>query len=244
MIPVHSAAYTIDDQQRMSLAKNYFAWQHNLIQQELGRRVLEVGCGIGNFTAKLLEREAIIAVDVESECIDRLKQRFPDQPNLHAFACDVLSPEFRELSSFHADSAVIVNVLEHVDDDVAALQAVSSVLTPGSVIVLLVPAFQSLYGPIDKNLGHHRRYSADAIRQLAQRTGLRIHKLRYMNSIGFFGWWINSHVLKREAQSESQIKLFDRYIVRPMSAMERWVHPPFGQSLLATFTAPSRTGFY
>jgi ubiquinone/menaquinone biosynthesis C-methylase UbiE len=233
MIAVHSAAYTIDDQLRMSQAKNYFAWQHSLIQQELGRRVLEVGCGIGNFTAKLLERDTVIAVDVESKCIDRLEQRFPDQRNLHAFACDVLSPEFRELSSFRADSAVIVNVLEHVDDDVAALQAVSSVLTPGSVIVLLVPAFQSLYGPIDKNLGHHRRYSPQAIHQLAKRTGLRIQKLHYMNSIGFFGWWINAHILKREAQSESQIRLFDRYVVPPMSTMERWVHPPFGQSLLA-----------
>ena len=233
MIAVHSAAYTIDDQQRMSRAKNYFAWQHRLIHRELGRRVIEVGCGIGNFTAKLLQRDTIIAVDVESGCIARLKQRFPDQPNLHALACDVLSPEFRELSSFHADSAVIVNVLEHVDDDVAALQAVASVLTPGGVIVLLVPAFQALYGPIDKNLGHHRRYTPRAIRQLVERTGLHIQKMHYMNSIGFFGWWLNAHILNREAQSESQIKLFDRYLVPPMSAMERWVHPPFGQSLLA-----------
>jgi ubiquinone/menaquinone biosynthesis C-methylase UbiE len=235
MIPVHSAAYTLDDQQRMSQAKNYFAWQHGLIQQELGSRVLEVGCGIGNFTTKLLQRDAVIAVDVESECIIRLKQRFPDQPNLHAIACDMLSPEFRELSRFHADSAVIVNVLEHVEDDVAALQAVSSVLMPASVIVLLVPAFQSLYGPIDKNLGHHRRYSPAAIQQLAERTGLHIQKLHYMNSIGFFGWWMNAHILKREAQSESQIRIFDRYLVPPMSAIERWVHPPFGQSLLAIF---------
>ena len=217
----------------MSQAKNYFAWQHSLIQQELGPRVLEVGCGIGNFTAKLLERDAVIAVDVESDCIARLKQRFPDQPNLDAFACDVLSPEFRELSSFHADSAVIVNVLEHVEDDAAALEAVASVLTPGGVIVLLVPAFEALYGPIDKNLGHHRRYSPRAICQLAEQAGLHIQKLHYMNSIGFFGWWINAHILKREAQSEAQIRIFDRYVVPPMSTMERWVHPPFGQSLLA-----------
>jgi len=233
MIPVHSAAYTLEDQQRMSQAKNYFAWQHRLIQQELGARVLEVGCGIGNFTGQLLQRDAVIAVDLEPECIRRLTERFPDQRNLHAFACDVLSPEFHKLVSFQPDSAVIVNVLEHVDDDVAALKAVASVLTPGGVIVLLVPAFQALYGPIDINLGHHRRYGRSAIRRLAQQTGLSIRKLHYMNSIGFFGWWINAHILKRESQAESQIKFFDRYLVPPMSEMERWVHPPFGQSLLA-----------
>ena len=233
MIPVDSAAYTLEDQQRMSKAKNYFVWQHRLIQKELGQRVLEVGCGIGNFTGTLLDREAVIAVDVQPECIERLKLRYADQPNLHAFVCDVLSPEFRELASFHPDSSVIVNVLEHVEDDVAALKAVASVLTPGGVIVLLVPAFQALYGPIDKNLGHHRRYSRGAIRSLAERTGLRIRKLHYMNSIGFFGWWINAHILKREAQSERQIAIFDRYLVPPMSAMEHLISPPFGQSLLA-----------
>ncbi|HLK21388.1 MAG TPA: methyltransferase domain-containing protein [Bryobacteraceae bacterium] len=241
MILVHSARYTLEDQQRMSLAKNYFAWQHRLIDRELGARVLEVGSGIGNFTAKLLARDAVIAVDLESECVQRLTQRFPHQPNLHSFACDVLSPEFRALSRFQPDSAVIVNVLEHVEQDAAALEAVVSVIAPGGSIVLLIPAFPSLYGPIDKNLGHHRRYTRRAIRELAEQAGLRVRKLHYMNSIGFFGWWINAHILKRESQSESQIRIFDRYIVPPMSTLERRLHPPFGQSLLAVLTAPSRT---
>ncbi|MGD0300405.1 MAG: methyltransferase domain-containing protein [Bryobacteraceae bacterium] len=189
-----STAYTLADQQRMGRAKNYFAWQHRLIQKELGQRVLEVGCGVGNFVAALLNRETVIAVDVQPECIQRLKLRCQGQANLHAFVCNVLSPEFHGLVKFHPDSSVIVNVLEHVEDDVAALKAVASVLTPGGIIVLLVPAFQSLYGPIDKNVGHHRRYTRATIRQLAQQTGLRLRKLHYMNSLGFFGWWINSHI--------------------------------------------------
>ena len=233
MIPVDSIAYTLEDQQRMSRAKNYFAWQHRLIQNELGRRVLEVGCGVGNFTGKLLDRDAVIAVDLQPECIERIKLRYADRPNLHAVVCDVLAPEFRDLAKFNPDSSVVVNVLEHVQDDVAALQAVASVLSPGGVIVLLVPAFPALYGPIDRNLGHHRRYSRAAIRGLAQRTGLRIRKLHYLNSIGLFGWWTNAHILKRQAQSERQIEIFDRYLVPPMSALERVISPPFGQSLLA-----------
>jgi SAM-dependent methyltransferase len=237
MIPVDHAAYTLADQQRMSQAKNYFAWQSRLVGSELGPRVLEVGCGVGNFTATLLNRDAVIAVDVEPECIQRLKQRFPDRDNLHAFVCDVLSPEFRDLAKLRPDSAVIVNVLEHVEDDVAALKAVAGVLAPKGIIVLLVPAFQALYGPIDRNLGHHRRYSRGAIRRLAQRTGLRLRKMHYMNSIGFFGWWTNARILKRQAQSERQIKIFDRYLVPPMSALERLIQPPFGQSLLAILEA-------
>ena len=230
--------YTLEDQDRMKSADRYFAWQSRLVRKELGRRVLEVGCGLGNFTGTLLDREAVIAVDIEPQCIQRLKRRYGNRPNLHAFACDVLSPEFRDLARLRPDSCVCLNVLEHIEDDAAALKAMASVLVPGSAIVLLVPAFQNLYGPIDRNLGHLRRYSRGALRQLAVRTGLRIRKIHYSNCIGFFGWWANSHILKREAQSEGQIEVFDRYLVPLISAVEGLARPPFGQSLLAVFERP------
>jgi SAM-dependent methyltransferase len=235
---VDRTTYTLEDQDRMKSADRYFAWQSRLVRKELGRRVLEVGCGLGNFTGTLLDREAVIAVDIEPQCIQRLKRRYGNRPNLHAFACDVLSPEFRDLARLRPDSCVCLNVLEHIEDDGAALKAMAAVLAPGSAIVVLVPAFQTLYGPIDRNLGHHRRYSRGALRQLAGRTGLRIRKLHYSNCIGFFGWWANSHILKREAQSEEQIEVFDRYLVPLISAVEGVARPPFGQSLLAVFEKP------
>jgi SAM-dependent methyltransferase len=230
---VDRSTYNLEDQDRMSKARNYFAWQNRLVRKELGRRVLEVGCGLGNFTGTILDREAVIAVEREPECIQHLKRRYGDRDNLHAIVCDVLDPQFRDLARFRADCCVCLNVLEHIADDIAALSAMAFVLAPGGVIILLVPAFQSLYGPIDRNLGHYRRYSRGAIRRLAERTGLRIRHAHYINSIGFFGWWTNSHILKRDAQSERQIEVFDRYVVPVISAVERRARMPFGQSLLA-----------
>ena len=160
----------------MSKARNYFAWQSRLVTRELGRRVVEVGCGLGNFTGMLLDREAVVAVDREPDCIQRLKERYPDRSNLHAFACDAGSPAFSELVGFHADSCVCLNVLEHMEDDGQALRGMASILGPGGVVVLLVPAFPMLYGPIDRNLGHHRRYSRGSIARLAGATGLRIRR--------------------------------------------------------------------
>jgi|SRR5579871_231224 len=230
--------YTIEDQDRMTRAKNYFAWQDRLVRRELGCRVVEVGCGLGNFTGSLLDREAVIAVDVEPECVERLKQRYSGRTNLHTFVCDVASAGFREIAKLRPDTCVCLNVLEHVEDDETALRGMASVLMPGGVIVLLVPAFPVLYGPIDRNLGHYRRYSRGGLRSLAERTGLRIRKLHYSNCVGFFGWWTNAHILKREAQSEQQIEVFDRYVVPVISAAERWARPPFGQSLLAVLERP------
>ncbi len=235
---MNRADYTVEDQERMSRAENYFAWQSRMVRRELGRRVLEVGCGLGNFTGTLLDRDAVIAVDIEPACIDRLRERYADRVNLYAFVCGIEAPEFRDLARFAPDSCVCANVLEHVADDASALQAMADVLSPGGVIVLLVPAFEALYGPIDRNLGHHRRYSRAAVKDLALRTGLRVRKLRYSNCIGFFGWWVNAHLLKRHAQSAGQIHVFDRYLVPVIAALEGALPPPFGQSLLAVLEKP------
>jgi SAM-dependent methyltransferase len=186
----------------------------------------------------LLDREAVIAVDSNPDCIQRLKQRYPDRNNLHAFACRADSPAFSDLARFHPDSCVCLNALEHIRDDRQALDGMASILGPGGVVVLLVPAFPALYGPIDRNLGHYRRYSRGAIASLAAATSLRIRKVHYVNAAGFFGWWVNSHILRRRAQSEKQIEIFDRYLVPLLSRVEGMVPPPFGQSLFVVLEKP------
>ena len=238
-----SSSYTLRDQDLMAQAKNYFAWQCRLVTRELGGRVVEIGCGIGNFTSRLLDREAVMALDIEPECVDRLRRRYAGHGNLHAFTCDWNAPGWDQevlprLSGFQADSCVCLNVLEHIEDDREALRRMAAILQPGGVIVLLVPAFPSLYGPIDKLLGHFRRYTRPSIRQVAAAAGLRIKTLHYVNAIGFFGWWANAHVFRRTVHSEGQIGFFDRYLVPFSSRLEGLVKPPFGQSLLVVLRKP------
>lgn len=233
-----NSTYTIEDQRLMTPAKNYFAWQCRLVTRELGRRVAEIGCGIGNFTAMLLEGRAVMALDAEPLCVEQLKSRFPAADNLEVLHFDWGAAGWEQrlqprLAAFRPDSCVCLNVLEHIEDDREALRRMSAILQPGGVIVLLVPAFPALYGPIDKQLGHHRRYTRKSLRTLAAAAGLHVKSAHYMNAIGFFGWWTNAHLLRREAQSASQIDIFDRYIVPLSSRLEGLVPPPFGQSLLA-----------
>ena len=233
MLAEPSASYTVADQERMTCANNYFAWQGRLVSREAGRRIIEVGAGIGNFTRLLLDREAVLALDVEAACVDRLRERFVGHPHIQVMVGDAADTAFRELARFKPDSCLCVNVLEHVSDDRAALENMCSTLMPGGVIVLIVPAFPALYGPIDRNLGHCRRYTRRTLKQVARAAGLSIRKMHYVNAAGFFGWWINAHLLKLTAQSPAQIGFFDRFIVPPLSRIESVVPPPFGQSLFA-----------
>ncbi len=226
------AAYTLADQQRMTRAKNYFAWQAKLVLPHLGRRVLEIGCGIGNFTELLLDRDSVLALDIEPACIEALQDRFPAQPNLRAKAGDAAC-DLTDLKPHRLDSAVCLNVLEHIEKDIQTLANIRAVLIPPGKIVLIVPAFPALFGPIDKNLGHYRRYTRNSLEKTALAAHLTIRHAHYLNTPGFFAWWLNAHILRREAQSTGQIEIFDRLIVPVISRLESTIPPPFGQSLFA-----------
>jgi hypothetical protein len=74
--------------------------------------------------------------------------------------------------------------------------------------------------------------------ELADSVGLRVQTARYVNMVGFFGWWANARLFRREAQSAGQIEMFDKYIVPVMSRVENIVSPPFGQSLFFVLRKP------
>ena len=233
--------YQIEDLRRMSAAKNYFAWQGRLIERETGKRVLEYGCGTGNITSLLIGAtnplDVIVSVDPDPACVAKLVERYPKQANLHVLTGDPRDMH-EELKPWRFDTVVSTNVLEHIEDDHAAIATMTHLLEPGGAIVLFVPAFPALYGPTDRLLAHARRYTRRAIVDLAAKSGLRIRKLHHVNLVGFFGWWMNARVLRLTEQSPAQIAVFDSLVVPIMSRLEEIVTPPFGQSLFAVLEKP------
>jgi SAM-dependent methyltransferase len=233
-----SPDYIVRDQERMEHARRYFEWQFAMAGKHLGARVLEVGCGLGNFTQHLSDRELVVGIDVEPLCVESHRRRFAGRENLVSTCMDVLSPEFLDLRRYELVSVACLNVLEHVRDDGQALAHMNAVLPKGGTAVLIVPASEALYGPIDERLGHYRRYSKQSLAQAAQNAGFQPRILRYFNSVGFFGWWFNARVLKRTEQSIAAIRIFDSLVVPVLLRAERWIEPPLGQSILAVLVKP------
>jgi SAM-dependent methyltransferase len=137
------------------------------------------------------------------------------------------------LAAQRFDTVFCVNVLEHIEDDLAALRTFRSVLAPGGRVLIWVPAVQAAYGPLDAELGHHRRYSKVSLARVFSDAGLDIEVLRYSNPIGLLGWMFNAHVLKTKAHSLGQVRIFDTLIAPWALPLERLVPPPIGLSLIA-----------
>ena len=74
----------------------------------------------------------------------------------------------------------------------------ATVLPAGGRLVLLVPALKALYGTLDQNLNHLRRYDQDELRAKLTSAGFTIDTMRFLNRVAVPGWWLNSRVLKRQ----------------------------------------------
>jgi SAM-dependent methyltransferase len=135
------------------------------------------------------------------------------------------------------DTVICLNVLEHVRDDMLSLASVHRLLQPGGRLVLLVPAMPSLYGTLDRALGHFRRYTAAELRHVFAAAGFRLRHLEYFNLAGVPGWWLTGRVLKRTLIPTGSLRLYDALV--PLFRLERFLPWRLGQSLIAIGERPA-----
>ncbi len=216
--------------------------------------MLEVGAGIGNISQFYLDRERVVLTDTESVYREELRRRFEehrvaerrrsDAPvetdhrrgkDRRAARVEVL--EFSlplvpgELVGERFDTIVCLNVLEHIEDDLTALRTLSSLLEPGGHLILLVPAIPSIYGTLDRALGHCRRYTPGKLRSLYEEIPFMMRHLEYFNMAGIAGWWFTGRVLRRELIPLGLLSLYDWFV--PLFRLERLLPLRVGQSLIA-----------
>ena len=208
---------------------NRFLWE--LVQPFVGRRVLEVGSGTGLMTKYLATRERVLATDIDPQYVELLQRMYGATPNVEVRQLDLAQLANDGVPPHTFDTVVCSNVLEHIEDDGAALRAIRTVLEPGGRVILIVPALKALYGEIDRAIHHHRRYSRDELVQKLADAGLRVEHVRFFNMVGAPGWWLNARVLRRSAVPAFQARINDWLV--PLLRLERLVGPPVGMSLFA-----------
>ena len=227
------------DLQALAQARRLGDWVFEQFAWAVGPNVVEVGAGIGTYSARLLGAgvESLVLIEPETACADVLDGRFAVDSRVEV-ARDRL-PEAEALLSRPGafDFALCLNVLEHVDDDARALAVMTGALRPAGRIGVLVPAGPRLFGSLDQHYGHRRRYTRDSLRTLAESAGLRVTALYPFNALGIPGWWFRT-LTGGTALGRRSLAAYDRMLLlwRPL---ERRLRLPWGLSLVLHAERPT-----
>ena len=232
----HAGAETLE---LLAEAPQYNRWQFEMLAPFLGRRILEVGAGIGNMSEQFLEGrpELLVTTDTDPYYRDRLASRFSERPEVVVEHLSMPDPQAgARFAKYRLDTVIATNVVEHIEDDLGTVRTMRELLSPGGRAIILVPALQVLYGEMDRELGHFRRYTRGSLRSVMARGGLAVERMIWFNRLGIFGWWFNGRVRKVKRIPLDQLRAFDRLV--PLLRLERLLPLPFGQSLIAIGRAP------
>ena len=224
-------AFIMADLQQMLQARNYNQWLNSMITPFIGKRVLEVGAGIGNLSKEIIkDTEQFYAIEPNPNCQRVLNEIFINDPKFTLIPKRI--EESKSLNNLKGklDTILCVNVLEHIQDDQESLRVLNDLLVSEGYLVLIVPAVKWAYGTIDKSVGHHRRYTKYDLQLALNNASYKIEKMYYFNFPGLLGWYFNSRFLKIQSQRRSHIFIFDRF-VPIIKKLESIIHPPLGMSL-------------
>jgi len=142
-------------------------------------KILEIGCGTGHNLPMLASFGDVDAIEIDESAgkfaAERLGKPIGTSP----------LPELAGVGRGGYDLVAVLDVVEHVDDDVGALEAIASLLKPGGKILITVPAHQWMWSAHDVVNHHKRRYSKGTLVAALEKAGLKWRKLRWFNSLLF-----------------------------------------------------------
>lgn len=235
----------LDALQRMRTLDAYYRWTFGQLRRYMGRRVLDAGAGIGNFTA-LAEpcAEYVMAAELSPANLDVLRERFTDSKVVEVAQFD-LDGDLAPLAARRFDTIVCLDVLEHIEDDVAAMRRLRQLVQPGGHLLVKVPACRWLYGSVDVASDHYRRYGPRELRDKAAAAGWEPLRAWYMNLAGVLPYFLKSRVLRRQANFSRTFKPWQLRVMAAsmpvLRAVDRVTGPFVGQSALLVARNPAPT---
>lgn len=231
--------YVGNELEVFALASNWKRYFSALLRPYVHGRVLEVGAGIGETARALWNDDCSQWVCLEPDV--RLAQRLQGVVLGSGSPPEIVVGDMLAIPASPAfDTIVYVDVLEHIREDTAELRSAAKRLAPGGRLVVLSPAFQSLYSPFDRAIGHERRYTRSTLSAVFPKELNRL-SVFYADALGAALSFANSLVLKQSMPTRRQIVFWDRVIVPISRVLDPLVLRGFGRSVIAIYSKPRET---
>ncbi len=212
---------------------NYQAWIMSWFGPYVRGRVVEYGAGTGTFSRYLRPHaQSLTLIEPSVNLHTALRDKFVNDPAVEIGAM-TLEDHVRQTGSGTVDTVVLVNVLEHIEDDAWALLELSRIVSPGGYILIFVPALSFLMSKLDRLLGHFRRYHLVELKEKLRRAGVDVVTCRYFDLPGVVPWLVVNRMLGSASFNPMLVRLYDRAIVPLARGTEAIIRPPLGKNLVA-----------
>jgi SAM-dependent methyltransferase len=224
--------YEGHDLEALSDMPNYYSWIADLFRPYLHGRALEIGAGIGTnaeYTRQHVEHLAL--VEPSPNLVTTLQERFGGDPQFSVHGC-TSEDYLAEAEPGSRDAVMMINVLEHIEDDRQTARQIHDLLSPGGHFLIFVPAMPFLFSKLDSLFGHYRRYTRPALRSVLEDSGFEIVESRYFDILGIAPWYILNTLMGSTGFNPSLVTLYDRVGVPVTRTFERIVNPPVGKNLV------------
>jgi len=209
-------------------ATNFRFYQLSLIRKYLKDNFLEVGAGKGGLASvykRLLKN--ITLIEPDKKLFKILKNKFKKKKiRIEKNSIKNIKKKFNTIIYF--------DVLEHIKDDLLEVKSAAKKLKSGGHLIFSVPAYQIFYSDFDRSVGHFKRYNKNDFIQISKKSGLKIEKLIYYDSIGFLFLSINKIFSLKSTNLKFKISLWNLLI--PISKVIDFITlNNFGKSLLCVY---------
>jgi len=193
-------------------ADKFNQWMFETIRPYCRGNVFEIGSGTGNISHFFIQGDYRITLsDTDTFYVDYLKKRFSG-PNV--ISVDLVHENFYEKYEYlfqTFDTVVLLNVLEHIENDEQAIENCRQFLKTGGSLVVLVPAYAFLFSAIDRHLHHYRRYTSKNLSNLVSKNKFVVRKVFYFNAMGVLAWMYGK-VFRLHAIPSKEMKVFNRLV--------------------------------
>jgi glycosyltransferase involved in cell wall biosynthesis len=221
----------------------YLSWLARKLRPHVGDTVLELDAGIGNITGRLMGKRVLyVAAETDPLHLHALQNRFFRTPNVLVQRLGPEVPGSMDGLQSCFDTVLCLNVLEYAADPAALVRAVKAALKPGGTLIVLAPLGPSLYGSLDRSLGHRQRFTRAGLARLLESEGYAVDRQYQWNKAGAPPWWLYSRVFRSKRISKLVLKVFDKtvWLWRRLDSLLPW--PGLSLIMVARKTAAEAPG--
>ena len=231
-----SQSYVGCELELFALAKNWKKYWSSLLVTHLRGDVLEVGAGVGTNTSYLKSPlvTSWTCLEPDEQLARKIVEIFQGDRYLGDCRVEVGTTQAIE-NGRRFDTVLYIDVLEHVENDSAEMERASALLRTQGTLIVLSPAYQWLYTPFDRAIGHVRRYQKRTLRACSPQN-CRLLKMIYLDSAGMLASAGNRLFLDQSIPTAQQILFWDHYLVPVSRVVDRLTFHVFGKSILGIWT--------